>query len=258
MPNLDQIQALRDKYSKETYNRVKTLELKFLNESFNKSLYDIEASFKFQNIDDHIIPFFEKQQSADIILLFIDITDFSKKCSSLTNLALSQYLDNYYDIVIPMIYKHGGEVEKIIGDGIICVFGEPFLSKSKDQLLEKADQCAKDIIIELKGSDKEVKIALNDGMIMYYKNKTQNYPEYTMIGNPLTELFRLESVSINNSINYFYVNSYDSKKYSNSGVYCMSTKNICSWWNKSQIIPISLKGISWSYIKAFECTSKSS
>ena len=41
------------------------------------------------------------------------------------------------------------------------------------------------------------------GTINYFKNKTGLYHEFTMIGKPLTELFRLESVSIDERINYY-------------------------------------------------------
>lgn len=46
--------------------------------------------------------------------------------------------------------------------------------------------------------------------MIYYKTPTEYYEEYTMIGNTLTELYRLESVSMPNSINY-YANSYYSR-----------------------------------------------
>lgn len=254
MPNLNLIQGLRNKYSTEKRNNVRNVELKLLTESFNKSTLDIKSKFRLQGINDHVVTYFEQQISANVVLLFIDITDFSKKCGSLTNSSLSSFLDSYYDKVIPIIYRHGGEIEKIIGDGIICLFGEPFLSESKETLFEKADQCAKDIIIELKGSDKEVKIAFHNGSIMYYKNKTHDYPEYTMIGKPLTELFRLESVSSNNAINYFHVSDFDKKKYSETGVYCMSFRTTCSHWTKSKLISVDLKGVNLSFIKKIECT----
>lgn len=255
MPNLSFISSLRAKYSNSPINnRVKSRELKLLTENFNRSIIDIKASFNIQGVDDHIIQYFEQQKSANVTLLFIDISNFSKKCEELSNEELSKYLDRYYDIVIPIIYRHGGEIEKIIGDGIICLFGEPFLSDSKDSLFEKTDKCAKDIVIELKNSIFEVKIALHDGTIMYYKNKTLNYPEYTTIGKPLTELFRLESVSENNSINFYHVSKYDKKDYSSTGVYCMSFRTTCSHWTKSNLIKVDLKGVNWSYIKRLECT----
>ncbi len=158
--------------------------------------------------------------------------------------------------MISTIYKHGGEIEKIIGDGIICIFGQPFLTNSKTDLFSKADSCAKDLIMELKGSDKEVKIALHDGDIMYYKNKTENYPEYTMIGKPLTELFRLEGVSENNSINYYHVSQYDGMACCQEGVFKYSQAIIHSYWKKSEMVQVELKGVDWSFIKRFSCTYK--
>ena len=64
--------------------------------------------------------------------------------------------------------KHGGEIEKIIGDGIICLFGEPFLRGNKDTFFDKADKCSKEIISELKNTEKAVKIAPKQ--VRYLKN----------------------------------------------------------------------------------------
>ncbi|CAI9678711.1 adenylate/guanylate cyclase domain-containing protein [Elizabethkingia anophelis] len=254
MPNLQQIKSLREKYSAR--NNVYLSDIRFLSENFNKSSYEIKSLFVNNNRNPNLLDYFESQQSADVVLLFIDITSFSTKCRTMTNYQLSNYLDIYYDRVISSIYFHGGEVEKIIGDGIICLFGQPFLSDSKRDLFKKADACAKDIIIDLKGSDMEVKIAMHDGTVMYYKNKTENYPEYTMIGKPLTELFRLESVSENNSVNFYHISDYNSMDISNEGVYKYSHNNTHSYWKKSGLIPANLKGVDWSFIKQFTCTYK--
>ncbi|QPH38634.1 adenylate/guanylate cyclase domain-containing protein [Pedobacter endophyticus] len=254
MPNLLQIQAFREKYAAKTI--VSRNEIKLLAENFSKPTHAIKSLFVQRGLDDHIIDYFESQKSANIVLLFIDITDFSSKCRSWPNSTLSTYLDDYYDKVIKLIYHHGGEVEKIIGDGIICMFGEPFLTGTKAHLFQTADACAKDIIVEAKGSSREVKIALHDGEIMYYKNKSENFPEYTMIGKPLTELFRLESVATNNSINYFHVSDYDSCSFCTEGVYKYSLNNTHSYWKKSGVVKVDLKGVEWTFIKNFTCTYK--
>lgn len=254
MPNLQQIQSLREKYTAN--NNIYLSDIKLLAESFNRSTFEIKSLFVNNGKNQNLVNFFESQQSADVVLLFIDITNFSTKCRTLTNNQLSNYLDAYYDRVISTIYYHGGEIEKIIGDGIICLFGQPFLNDSKNELFKKADACAKDIIVDLKGTDKEVKIAIHDGTIMYYKNKTENYPEYTMIGKPLTELFRLESISESNSVNFYHISSYDSMEISDDGVYKYSRSNTHSYWRKSGLVAASLKGVEWSFIKQFTCTYK--
>ncbi len=258
MPNLKQIESLRNRYNihRVSDSKVDLRQIRALNENFNRPTAQIKSFFNIQGIDNHIIQFLEEQKNANVILLFIDITDFSNKCQSLTNNQLSLFLDDYYDKVIPIIYKYGGEIEKIIGDGIICLFGEPFLTATKDELFKKADQCSKDIIVKLKETEKEVKIALNDGSIMYYKNKSNDYTEYTIIGKPMTELFRLESVSENNTINFFHISDYDKKEFSNDGIYRIGNTSQHSVWKKSGLISVSLKGVSWSYIKRFECTFK--
>ncbi|XHR97418.1 adenylate/guanylate cyclase domain-containing protein [Mucilaginibacter sp. UC70_90] len=255
MPDISQIIALKEKYGSK--NQVNPLQLRVLLEGATRSFSEIKNSFANRGLDNRILQYLENQTSTELIFLFIDITGFSKKCKDLTNSQLASYLDNYYDKVIPMIYAHGGEIEKIMGDGIIAIFGEPFLNDTKETLFKKADDCAKDIILLLKYTDKEVKIALHDGTIMYYKNKAVNHAEYTVIGKPLTELYRLESVALNNSISYYHVSSYDNKVYSQSGSYCFSPKGPkirCGSFSKSAIQPVTLQGVDWSFVKHLTCT----
>jgi hypothetical protein len=136
------------------------------------------------------------------------------------------------------------------------IFGQPFLTDNKDSLFKKADKCAKDIIMLLRETDKEVKVALHDGYVMYYKNKTLNYVEYTVIGKPITELYRLESVALNNSISYYCVSSYDDKDFSKQGAYCITNHSPtkCGYFDKSKDISVSLQGVDWSFIKHLTCT----
>lgn len=254
MPNLLQIKALREKYASNSV--IKKSDIRLLSENFNKSKIEIKSLFIRNNGDQDLIEYFENQKTAEVVLLFIDITNFSSGCSAYSNLQLSKYLDEYYETVIKTVYYHGGEIEKIIGDGIICVFGEPFLNGSLPTLFAKADACAKDLIIELKETNKEVKIALHHGKVMYYKNKSENYPEYTMIGKPLTELFRLESIAENNSINFFNVSPYQNMKCSQDGVFKYSRGNLHSYWKKTLSKSVDLKGVEWQYVRNFHCTYK--
>ncbi len=150
-----------------------------------------------------------------------------------------------------------GEIEKIIGDGIIAVFGQPFLEESEIGLLNRADSCAKEIVIISKSTYQEVKIALHEGEIMYYKNSSLNIPEYTVIGRPITELFRLESVALNNSISFYSEGKYDLQKFSMSGAYCKNDQDgiTCKYFNKSLNKSVTLEGVDYKYIKHLICTT---
>ena len=274
MPSLQQIQAFRKKYSTKNKNpnnlRLEMVEFlikvdnQVLNENkhygtrLEKRMFALNESFKntmrvnasLQPTDEATIQYLEGQKKTNAVILFIDITSFSTKCQFWSSDKLADYLDDYYDKVIPIIYKHKGEVEKIIGDGIICIFGQPFLEESL--IYENADKASKEIISILLGSDKEVKIALHEGEIMYYKNKTEQYQEYTMIGKPLTELFRLEGVSENNAINYYSDETlaYDKKC---ETIIWSNVSNGIEHWNKSSLIAVQdLKGVSFQNRKTLK------
>ena len=45
---------------------------------------------------------------------------------SLSGEQIHDFLEKYYGHAIPTIYGGNGEIEKLIGDGIIAVFGAPF------------------------------------------------------------------------------------------------------------------------------------
>jgi class 3 adenylate cyclase len=147
--------------------------------------------------------FLEMGLKTEATLLFIDVSDFSTKQSSLNGDQISDYFDEYYNVVIPIIYKYGGEIDKIMGDGIICLFAPPFLNIAPEKRRINANTCAEEIVTVTKGTKFASKVAIHSGDIKYFKNKSGYYKEYTIVGKPLTELFRLESVSSDSSINFY-------------------------------------------------------
>lgn len=224
MPNLKQILALKKQYSElnedeiKTQNYLEARELKsrlnklrrvdFLNESDDTKLFSFlnEAI----NLEEStLIQYFENAKEVEVVLLFIDITAFSKTIKGWENKKLKTFLDNYYRKVIPIIYKNKGQIEKLMGDGIVCVFGPPFINSQNYNYVFHAEQCAEDVIKEFYNTNMSVKVAIHKGRINYYKVPGDDYAEYTMIGNTITELFRLESISISNSINFYGNSNYD-------------------------------------------------
>lgn len=224
MPNLQQIISLRRKYASQkqitdAFNLADAdiLEEHLLNEELKKAI----AFEHLQPLNEHvpvtkffsvtpekqvpeIIKYFEQQRKVNVVLLFIDITGFSSKTQRLSPQNITNWLNDYYEALMPIIYKHGGEIEKVMGDGVICIFGEPFLIvKDCREKYIRAEACAEEIIKRFKDTKNEVKIALHNGPVIYYKTPVEYYEEYTMIGNALTELYRLESVSKSNSINFY-------------------------------------------------------
>ena len=202
MANLDLIKRLNEYYGKQSPIRTET-KMFAINEAIGSDKIEKAITNSLASMGPVYAGYFDLGLPAEVALLFIDVCSFSTRYGHLDGEEISEYFDKYYDIVIPIIYEHGGEIDKIIGDGIICIFGPPFLDNDLNQNIKKANDCAKALIEVTEGKEYSSKIAFHCGTINYFKNKTGLYKEFTMIGKPLTEIFRLESVSLDERINYY-------------------------------------------------------
>ncbi len=225
MPNLNQIYSLKQQFyelndsDRSVKDYIEKSEAKdILSKSFDVGNLHESAdrtkllSFLTENLNPSkpdLIKYFDEGKEEDVALLFIDITSFSKTIQGWTNTQMKIYLDDYYTEIIPIIYKYGGEIEKLMGDGIICVFGKPFLTLDTPEYVYKAEKCAEAVIKKFHGTNKNVKVAIHKGTINYYKVPGEHYGEYTIIGQPITDLYRLESVSKANAINFYKKSPYD-------------------------------------------------
>ena len=62
-----------------------------------------------------------------VTILFADIVDSSRLSLALDPEALRNLLARYFDEMSSVIQRHGGVVERYIGDEIMAVFGVPML-----------------------------------------------------------------------------------------------------------------------------------
>lgn len=149
-----------------------------------------------------------QSKGEQMVLMFVDITDFSTKMKNQASNEIREYLDEYYQLTLNIIAKYNGTVFQIIGDGILCFWGEPFSKEGPVENRKQAICCGKELIQETySGYSKgkyESKVALHEGKVFYHEIESSGHSEFTLTGTPITELFRLESVSKSNAINYFF------------------------------------------------------
>lgn len=246
MANLDLIKRLNEQYGKSSPIRTET-KLYAINEAIDPERLEKALPNSLAAMSPLYAGYFDMGLPADVALLFIDVCSFSTRFGHLDGGDIAAYFDKYYDVVIPIIYQHGGEIDKIIGDGIICIFGPPFLSTELNQNIKKANDCAKDIIKATEGKDYSSKVAFHYGTINYFKNKTGLYKEFTMIGKPLTEIFQLESVSVDERVNYYggsEIRAYYEEKF-NKPLFGVSTPIKYEWTHCDHQLP-TLKGVDFS------------
>lgn len=249
MANLDLIKRLNENYGKNS-SIIRETRLFSINEALDPNNIEKAITDSIADLGPLFTMYFDFGLPADVVLLFIDVCGFSTKYSNLDGEEIGEYFDEYYDVIIPIIYKYGGEIDKIMGDGIICIFGPPFQDLTLKENIIKADQCSREIIKVTKGTKFASKIALHSGSINYFKNKTGLYKEFTIIGKPLTELFRLESISNDDQINYYH--STDVYSFYQEIMAKSSNSSQPAAWISTNYPITNLKGVDFKYFSSIK------
>ena len=138
--------------------------------------------------------------------VFVDICGSARRTASMEPQVVKKYLDEYYDAVVPEIYERDGEIDKLIGDGIVAVFGPPFTGTDASAVvtgLASAVEFGRSVVKKLAYTPLEVKCAVRQGPLCFTVVGDERYHEPTIVGNTLTELYALESVCVDRALNMF-------------------------------------------------------
>ena len=137
-----------------------------------------------------------------VTVVFADITSFTTLLDSNPVEQVVEVLNRFFETVVPVIFKHGGMLDKFLGDGVMAVFGIP---DETDMDPVKAIHCAVDIqqgVNELKERlvaeglfAIEVGIGISTGLVVAGNIGSQEQLNYTVIGEPVNLAQRLETIS---------------------------------------------------------------
>lgn len=135
-----------------------------------------------------------------VSVLFSDIVGYTTLANSLSEMEVVYLLRDYLDPMSRSIMRHGGTVDKIMGDGIMAFFGDP-LDQPKHE--ENAVACAQDMHRELKnlnavlqsqGRPKlQIRVGIATGKVYSGNFGSEERIEYTVIGRAVNLAARLES-----------------------------------------------------------------
>jgi adenylate cyclase len=138
-------------------------------------------------------------EARDAAILMIDLRGFTPLAHQLAPRAVMELLSDYQSRMVAEIDRHGGSVDKFLGDGILASFGAtmPSASYAADGLraVETLIAAARIWAAERRAAGLPAPAtgaALATGRVMFGAIGDQSRLEYTVIGDPVNLVAKLE------------------------------------------------------------------
>jgi adenylate cyclase len=136
----------------------------------------------------------------EVTILFSDIAGYSGLSENLTPAALVADLNRYFARMTEIVQRHGGFVDKFIGDGILAVFGAPLAegrhaAAGVQAALDMIAALTNDPTLTLNGQPIRIRIGLHTDRVIVGNIGAPNRFNYTVVGDGVNLASRLEGVA---------------------------------------------------------------
>lgn len=135
-----------------------------------------------------------------ITVMFVDVRDFSTYARTHSPQQVTKLLNEYFQLVLPRIEKHGGVVNQFVGDGLMVLFNAP------DPLpnhAEAAVNAARDMVRSVRSHSKiwqqlghptfKIGVGLQTGRAVVGLVGSQTRLDYTAVGDTVNAAARIEA-----------------------------------------------------------------
>jgi class 3 adenylate cyclase len=134
-------------------------------------------------------------EQVEATMLFVDICDFTAFAENASAREAVAHLNEFFNLVVPIVIEARGHANKFIGDGVLAVFGAPDRhSDHADCALQAAERIA-DAVGERYGGRLRVGIGINSGPVMVGTVGGGGRLEFTVIGDPVNVAARVEEAT---------------------------------------------------------------
>jgi adenylate cyclase len=139
-------------------------------------------------------------QKKELTIMFTDIKSFTTYSSTMTPDQIQNFLAEYFDAMVQIVFKYEGTVDKYIGDGLMVFFGAPepqsdHAIRSVNAAIEMQIKCrelkekwVKEGLFPLK-----IRVGINTGEVVVGNMGTRKKLAYTVLGSDVNLANRLES-----------------------------------------------------------------
>lgn len=134
-------------------------------------------------------------QEVETTVMFVDIRDFTPLAERSSARETVAYLNDFFELVVPIVLRHGGHANKFVGDGMLAVFGAP---EAHDDHADRGARAAREIAEAVSarfGEDIRVGVGLNSGPVVVGSVGGGGRLEFTVIGDAVNVAARVEKAT---------------------------------------------------------------
>jgi adenylate cyclase len=189
-------------------------------------------------------------QILEATILFLDIIDFTQRAEKMDAPTTVRLLNEYFTVMVDVIHKRNGILDKFTGDGLMALFGVPKpTGKVLADDVQNAILAALEIVAsvtalnaklkEEQGNSIEpirIRIGLNTGEVVAGNIGSKSRVNYTAIGDAVNTASRIENAArnfIDGDLGCILISEYTHKQVKDS---------LRSEVNFEKLTPVQLKG----------------
>jgi len=141
-------------------------------------------------------------QRKNVTVLFVDLTDYTRLSETIDSEDLYEIIQQFINLLVSSVYKYDGLVDKIVGDGLMALFGAPIGHENNAELALLA---ALDMQAGLAALNQKIKIhldhelrmhiGLHSGTVVVGGMGSNMLMDYTAIGDTVNLAHRLEEAA---------------------------------------------------------------
>ncbi|TMH09928.1 MAG: adenylate/guanylate cyclase domain-containing protein, partial [Betaproteobacteria bacterium] len=133
-----------------------------------------------------------------VTVMFVDIAGFTAMSERLDAERVREIMNGCFDLMVPVIVRYGGVIDKFIGDGLMALFGVPHATEHH---AEHALRACLDLFGAVREYNDErglalgIHIGVNSGLVVAGGMGSAGRQDYSVVGDAVNVAARLEDAS---------------------------------------------------------------